>query len=188
MTTAEDDAYTEYVTAKMQWVRGVAYLLCQDWHRADELGQITITKLYVHWGRIAKVANLDGYVRAILVNTFLAEQRSPRWKRVVPHRSEPTAATTAESQQDVESVLDLRSALKTLPPRQRAAVVMRYYSELSVQETAEALGCSPGTVKSQTARALASLRQVLEERQRESPVPNSPTSAFTVPVQTGGNR
>jgi RNA polymerase sigma-70 factor (sigma-E family) len=161
VTASDDDAYTEYVSAKMQWLRGVAYLLCQDWHRADDLGQATITKLYVHWRRASQVANIDGYVRTILVNTFLSEQRSPWWKRVVPQHEDPNSAVPAGN---VEAVLDLRDALKTLPPRQRATVVLRYYDELSVQETAEVLGCSVGNVKSQTSRALATLRRILADQ------------------------
>jgi RNA polymerase sigma-70 factor (sigma-E family) len=173
VTAADDDAYTEYVSAKMQWLRGVAFLLCQDWHRADDLGQATITKLYVHWRRASQMANIDGYVRTILVNTFLSEQRSPWWKRVAPQLEDPQSPVRAT---DVEGVLDLREALKTLPPRQRATVVLRYYDELSVQETAEVLGCSEGNVKSQTSRALDSLRRVLSD----PPAPPGPDD-FPVP-------
>lgn len=77
------------------------------------------------------------------------------------HQEGRDPAVAAEG---LEAVLDLRSALRTLPPRQRAVVVLRYYDEMSVAEAADVLGCSQGTVKSQTARALASLRRVLEDR------------------------
>lgn len=170
MTTADDDAYTEYVSAKMHWLRGIAYLLCQDWHRADDLGQTAITKLYVHWRRASQLENLDGYVRTILVNAFFAEQRSPWWKRGTLTHRDDLEIPGAAPEQSVEAVLDLRDALKNLPPRQRATVVLRYYDQLSVQETADVLGCSTGNVKSQTARALASLRRTLAER----PAPTGP--------------
>ena len=170
-SAADDAAYTAYVAAKLPWLRRVAYLLCQDWHRADDLLQTAITKLYMNWSRAERVGNIDGYARTILVNTFLAEQRSLWWKRVVPHRDDLDSATAPTSPVDLEAILDLRAALATLPPKQRATVVLRYYDELSVLETAEALGCSTGNVKSQTARALASLRQTLEARNREHPAP-----------------
>jgi len=164
MPVANDDTgYTEYVTAKLPWLRRTAYLLCQDWHRADDLLQTAITKLYINWQRAERVENIDGYARTILVNTFLAEQRSPWWKRVVPHREDLDSATKAT---DLEAILDLRAALSALPPKQRATVVLRYYNDLSITETAEALCCSEGTVKSQTSRALVSLRHILETRDR----------------------
>lgn len=175
MTASDDDAYTEYVSARMQWLRGVAYLLCQDWHRADDLGQATITKLYVNWRRASQVANIDGYVRTILVNTFLSEQRSPWWKRVVAQHEDPASTAPSAS---VEAVLDLREALKLLPPRQRATVVLRYYDELSVQETADVLGCSAGNVKSQTARALDTLRRILSDPPADPAGDPPPTVLF----------
>jgi RNA polymerase sigma-70 factor (sigma-E family) len=178
----------------MHWVRGIAYLLCQDWHRADDLGQTTITKLYVHWHRATRFENIDGYVRTILVNTFLSEQRSPWWKRGgLTHRDDlEIPAPGPDTEHGLESVLDLRAALKHLPPRQRAVVVLRYYDELSVQEAADVLGCSTGTVKSQTFRALASLRQTLTQPPEQptqptrpaSALPARPTSALTKPADT----
>jgi RNA polymerase sigma-70 factor (sigma-E family) len=159
---ARDEAYTAYVSAKVPWLRRVAYLLCEDWHRADDLVQTAITKLYVNWRRAARVENLDGYVRTILVNTYLAEQRTSWWRRVVPiqHFDEQAQVAAAEAV-DTDAALDTVAALATLPPRQRAAIVLRHYCDLSVEETAEMLGCSTGTIKSQTARGLATLRATL---------------------------
>jgi RNA polymerase sigma-70 factor (sigma-E family) len=158
---AGDEAYSAYVSAKVPWLRRVAYLLCDDWHRADDLVQTAITKLYINWRRAARVENLDGYVRTILVNTYLAEQRTSWWRRVVPMQHpderEPLAAETI----DTDAALDTVAALATLPPRQRAAIVLRHYCDLSVEETAAMLGCSTGTIKSQTARGLATLRATL---------------------------
>jgi len=146
---------------KVQWLRRVAYLMCQDWHRADDLVQSTITKLYVHWRRAQRVENIDGYVRAILVNTFLAEQRTTWWRRVVPMGSDRGHETVAAHLPDLDVGLDLATALAALPPRQRAAIVLRHYCDLSVEETAELLACSTGTIKSQTSRGLATLRASL---------------------------
>jgi RNA polymerase sigma-70 factor (sigma-E family) len=159
--TVRDAEFTEYVTARAQWLRKVAYLLCGEWHRADDLVQSTITKLYTNWHRARRAANLDGYARTTLVNTFLAEQRS-RWRRSIVLR-EPENHPAAP-QQDLDAVLDLRAALAGLPPRQRAAVVLRYYCDLSVEDVAREMGCSTGTVKSQTARGIDALRRILDIR------------------------
>ena len=153
-----DAGFTDYVTARALWLRKVAYLLCGDWHRADDLVQTAVTKLYTHWHRAAKADNLDGYARRTLVNTFLAEQRTSWW-RMVDLRGTDHDRPSAGA--DLETTLDLRAALERLPPRQRATVVLRYYSDLPVAEVAQALGCSVGTVKSQTARAVEALRGLL---------------------------
>jgi RNA polymerase sigma-70 factor (sigma-E family) len=164
-----DEEFTAYVTARMAWLRRVAYLLCQDWHRADDLVQSAITRLYVHWRRASAADNVDGYARTVLVRVFLAEQRGGWRQRVrVVERTPDVAAEPA----DHAGGVDLRAALAALPPRQRAAVVLRFYCDLSVEQTAGVLGCSAGTVKSQTARGLDALRRALEpelaERERRA--------------------
>ena len=160
MANAKRDAeFTEFVASRAGWLRKVAYLLCGDWHRADDLVQEAITKLYTHWARVSRADNVDGYARRVLVNTFLAEQRSP-WARLLPGRGELPEAAVATS--DLDASLDLRRALAVLPPRQRATVVLRYYADLSIDQTAEALGCSAGNVKSQTSRGLEALRRLLD--------------------------
>ncbi|WP_354640836.1 SigE family RNA polymerase sigma factor [Kitasatospora camelliae] len=156
-----DVEFTEYVASRGAWLRQVAYLLCSDWHRADDLVQESITKLYVQWPRAGRVENVDGYARRVLVNTFLSEQRTGWWRRrgtvEVPVEQVAPAA-------DLDVALDLREALAAIPPRQRAAVVLRYYCDLSVDQAAEALGCSSGTVKSQSARGVGALRRLLGVR------------------------
>lgn len=153
-----DEEFTRYVTARMPWLRRVAYLLCQDWHRADDLVQAAITRLYVHWRRASAADNVDGYARTVLVRVFLAEQRSGWWQRVrLVERTPDAVAPPADPATDV----DLRAALAALAPRQRAAVVLRFYCDMSVEQTAGVLGCSTGTVKSQTARGLDALRRAL---------------------------
>jgi RNA polymerase sigma-70 factor (sigma-E family) len=156
-----DAHFTDYATAKTPWLRKVAFLLCQDWHRADDLVQTTLTRLYVHWNRVTRVESIDGYARTILVNAFLAEQRTTWWKRVSLHRE---SADSAMPDVDLAASLDLRAALAALPPRQRASIVLRYYCDLSVDETAAALHCAPGTVKSQTSRGLETMRRALGPR------------------------
>lgn len=153
-----DIEFTRYVSARALWLRKVAYLLCGDWHRADDLVQTAVTKLYVNWHRAGKVANLDGYARTVLINTFLAEQRSPWWRSVVLLDTNDAAVAVAA---DLDTGLDLRTALAQLPARQRVAVVLRYYCDLSIDETAQEMSCSAGTVKSQAARGLDKLRALM---------------------------
>ncbi|WP_329050852.1 SigE family RNA polymerase sigma factor [Amycolatopsis sp. NBC_01488] len=119
------DGFTEYVTTRAGWLRKVAYLLCGGWHRADDLVQTAITRLYANWSRATRADNLDGYARRTLVNTYLAEQRTSWWKRVdlrgADHDPSPAPGP------DLDTALDLRAALDRLPARQRATVVQRYF-------------------------------------------------------------
>ncbi|GAA3177433.1 SigE family RNA polymerase sigma factor [Nonomuraea roseoviolacea] len=164
-----DDEYTAYVSGRLPWLRRVAYLLCQDWHRADDLVQSAITRLYVKWRRARAADDLDAYVRVILVRVFLAEQRGGWFSRVrVTHA--PPAGPAAHANHDL--ALDLRRALTAVPPRQRATLVLRYHCDLSVEQTAQVLGCSTGTVKSQTARGLAALRAELGPSYSQVPYPH----------------
>lgn len=167
--------YAEYVQARLPWLRRVAYLLCQDWHGADDLVQVTATQLFTQWPRAARMDNVDAYVRTILVRAFLGDRRSTWFRRVrLPGSLADRPAVTA----DQDAVLDVRGALAALPPRQRATLVLRYYCDLDVEQAAIALGCSAGTVKSQTSKGLASLRRVLEPAWGDG---TSPASASVRP-------
>ncbi|HEV2375130.1 MAG TPA: SigE family RNA polymerase sigma factor [Streptosporangiaceae bacterium] len=152
-----DAEFTEFVTARVAALRRVAYLLCQDWHHADDLVQGAITKLYVRWNRARAVEHVDAYARAVLVREFLSDRRSGWARRVmtgpVPDLAEPGT--------DHDAAVDLRDALAGLPARQRATVVLRFYCDLNIDQTAEVMGCSAGTVKSQTAKGLNALRRTL---------------------------
>jgi RNA polymerase sigma-70 factor (sigma-E family) len=152
---ADEAAYREYVTARMDAMRRIAYLLCHDWHTADDLVSITVSKLYRHFSRVKDDERLDGYVRRILLRAWLDERRRP-WRRETPTDELPDIGFPTEYEVvDRAQLLDL---LDGMPPRRRAAVVLRLYCDLSVEETAEILGCTTGTVKSQTARGLDTLR------------------------------
>jgi RNA polymerase sigma-70 factor (sigma-E family) len=156
-----DEDFVEYLSQRALWLRRTAYALCQDWDQADDLAQIAVTRLYAHWPRAKSIGNLDGYLRRIVVNCFLDETRRPWWRRVISHDAaglDPVAAR----EPDLDAALDLREALAALPPRQRATIVLRYYCDLSVEETASVLSCSPGTIKSQTSRGIESLRRKLD--------------------------
>jgi RNA polymerase sigma-70 factor (sigma-E family) len=158
--------FVDYVTGRSTMLRNMAYLLCGDWHRAEDLAQIALAKLYVAWRRIDRRESVDGYARQVLVRAFLDENRRP-WRRehvaeVVPDR--PVAAVD-----HTDDRLDLLTALARLPGTQRAAVVLRYWADLSITETARVLGVSEGTVKSASSRGLVALREVLQVSRRGEP-------------------
>ena len=158
MTASRDAEFADFVAARESSLRRLAILLCHDWHEADDLVQAAITKLYVHWPRARAAGSIDAYVRAIVVREFL-EQRRSSWVRRVTLTSElPDRPATGT---DLEAELDVQAALAGLPPRQRATLVLRFYCDLSVEQAAQVLGCTQGTVKNQTSKALHSLRAVL---------------------------
>jgi RNA polymerase sigma-70 factor (sigma-E family) len=149
----------------MEVMRRTAYLLCRDWHTADDLVSITIGKLYRHWPRVGADAGIDAYVRKALLRNWLNEKRRP-WRREDPTDVLPELSSAVEF--EVLGRAEVLDLLDALPPKRRAAVVLRHYCDLSVEETAEILGCSVGNVKSQTARGLDTLRaKAAETDQRE---------------------
>jgi RNA polymerase sigma-70 factor (sigma-E family) len=167
--TGRQADYVEYVEGRLASLRRLAYLLCQDWHGADDLVQATVTRLLTHWPRAARMDNVDAYVRTIMVRAFLGERRSPWFRRVLLSGEQADGAAVCA---DPDAVLDVRAALTAIPPRQRATLVLRFYCDLDIEQAATALGCSPGTVKSQTSKGLSSLRRMLEPAWGPGPVPH----------------
>jgi len=153
-----DRAFAEYFAARSDAMRRTAYLLCGDWHRAEDLVQIAFTKLYVVWDRVNRHDVLDGYVRKTVVRAFLDERRLGWWRR---ERTIATPTDSARPDPPSEDRVILLRALADVAPKQRAVLILRYWEDLSVNETAALLGCAPGTVKSQAARGLQALRGVL---------------------------
>ena len=158
MHQAQETEFRTYVSARSPALRRTAFLLCGDWHRAEDLVQSTLITLYQHWGRLARRESVDAWVRTTLVRRAIDESRRP-WRRERATATLPDAA--ASPAYDSDERLRVVAALRGLPARQRAVVVLRYYDDADVAETARLLGCSEGTVKSHTARALASLRDSL---------------------------
>jgi RNA polymerase sigma-70 factor (sigma-E family) len=154
-----DGEFSEYFAARAHALRNTAHLLCGDWHRAEDITQLAMMRLYVAWPRLARRDALDAYARRVVVRTFLAENRRSRWRREQLTDAPPDIATVTDGD-SAERVLLVR-ALAAVPPRQRAVLVLRYWNDMSVDEVAGALRCSAGTVKSQAARGLATLRQRL---------------------------
>lgn len=162
MAGGSDAEYLAYVHGRATGLRRTAYLLCGDEHQADDLVQETITKLYARWPRTSGVENLDGYVHTMLVRTFLDERRRGWWKvslGVLPDRPAPVASPHGADDRAL-----LRAALSQVPARQQAVLVLRFLCDQPVAAVASALGCSEGTVKSQTAHGLAALRRILGDR------------------------
>ncbi len=154
---AARDDFSEYFAARAHALRATAYLLCGDWHRAEDITQVAMTKLYLAWPRLRE-HGMDAYARKVVVRTFLAENRR-LWRRR-EHLTE-SLPEPAVPEGDPDQRMLLEAALRIVPPRQRAVLVLRYWNDLSVEETAEVLDCSVGTVKSQAARGIATLRKRL---------------------------
>ncbi len=147
--------FEDYAAARMDRWRRTAYLLTRDWHRADDLVSVLVGKMYSGWRRIKAMDNVDAYAHRVLTNAWLDEHRRP-WRRekLVPI---PDSALI-EPPTGVDDRQMLWQMLGALGKRQRAVIVLRFYLGYSVEETAEILGISAGTVKSQSARGLQTLR------------------------------
>ncbi|GAB1513652.1 RNA polymerase sigma factor [Actinophytocola sp. KF-1] len=162
MRHADQESFRDFAVLHAASLRRSAFLFCGDWHLAEDLMQATLIKVYRSWARVQKHDSLANYGRTVLLRTWLDEKRRP-WRRSehsaadVPESPDPSADPAASAHRSwVRDVV--HQALLRLPPRQRAAVVLRYFDDLSVAETAAVMGCSHGTVKSQTARGLETLR------------------------------
>ncbi|HLT12027.1 MAG TPA: SigE family RNA polymerase sigma factor [Micromonosporaceae bacterium] len=158
MGEGNHEGFREYASARRGELRRTAYLLCGDWYLADDLVQDALAKLYVRWRRVRAKGEVDAYVRRMLVNGFLASRRRA-WRREITTGELPDVPGRLSADDGTRDML-LR-ALADLQPSQRTIVVLRYWDDLSVEQTAAALGCSTGNVKSQAARGLAHLRAAL---------------------------
>jgi RNA polymerase sigma-70 factor (sigma-E family) len=155
VTAAEE--FTEFAAGAAPRLRRTAFLLCGNWHTAEDLAQTTLAKMFVSWRRISRQDAVYAYASRTLVNTYLADRRRHRARELLAGWLPETAAAPPAPEMRMV-VLD---ALATLPPRARVVVVLRYWADISVEQVADLLGCSQGNVKSQSSRALAKLRTVL---------------------------
>jgi RNA polymerase sigma-70 factor (sigma-E family) len=160
-STAEAD-YVAFVEARRAGLRRLAYTVSGDWHEAEDLVQITLAKLYVAWPRIRRAGAEDAFARRTLMRSFLDERRRPR------QRERPTAEIPDRTARTPEPAIEVRGplleALQELPAMQRSVVVLRHWIDLSVEQTAAALGISTGTVKSHNSRGLARLSELLADQ------------------------
>ena len=160
---ARIEEFTEYAAARQNHLLRTAYLLCGDWHGAQDLTQTALLNLCKAWNRAKHADSIDAYAHKTLINVFIRSRRKLR--RESELRAAALSGTSrlaaAPDPDRPENRLALLAALDELPVRARAVVVLRYWEDLSVEDTATALGCSTGNVKSQSSRALARLRVLL---------------------------
>ena len=157
--TATEDEFVKFAEAVAPRLRRTAFLLCGDWHTAEDLAQTTLAKVFAAWRRINRRDAVNAYAMRTLMNTYLAESRKKRPGEVLAGDL-PEAHVDGPSPELRMAVLE---ALAMLPPKARAVVVLRYWADQSIDQTAALLGCSPGNVKSQSARALDKLRLLLDD-------------------------
>jgi RNA polymerase sigma-70 factor (sigma-E family) len=147
--------YEEYVGTRWAALYRTAYLLTGSHADAEDLAQNALVKAYLAWDKVAAAASPDAYVRRILTNAFVSDRRP---LRVVRERLVDRTPDQAVAPGISEDRLLLWPHVRALPPKQRAVIVLRYYEDLSEQQIADALDCSPGTVKSNASLALKALR------------------------------
>lgn len=149
----------------MPRLRRLAVAWCgQDVHRADDLVQSALERVYASWPRVARREDALAYARTTMVRVLVSERRRAWWSR---ERSTDRPPELPGLEPEPEGSWDALSAVSALPPRQRAVVLLRFVEDLSVAETAAVLRISPGTVKSQTADATATLRRRLRGDQQD---------------------
>jgi RNA polymerase sigma-70 factor (sigma-E family) len=162
-----DREYAEFVASASGSLRRTAYLVCGDRHKADDIVQDALYKLYLSWPKMHKVGNQFAYARRMVVNAAHDGGRRP-WRREVSTADMPERVDRSDFATGLADRDEVLEALRGLGPRQRACVVLRYYEDLSVEQTAEILGCSEGTVKSQASRGLDTLRQAIDRTRERS--------------------
>jgi RNA polymerase sigma-70 factor (sigma-E family) len=157
---AEDGVeFREFATARAGQLFRIAYLVCGDWHEAQDLVQTTLAKLFEAWRRVQRTQSPDAYARRVLINSYLSERRLKRSSEMPV--ADPALPVAASAGDDADLRLTLVAALSKLPPRSRAVVVLRYVDDHSIESVAQALAISPAAVKSLNSRGLAQLRDLL---------------------------
>jgi RNA polymerase sigma-70 factor (sigma-E family) len=154
-----EDDFRELYVARAAALRRTAFLLCGDWHQAEDLVQVSFAKLYAAWRRVDRP---EPYLRQVLVRSWIDETRKPH-RRERPSADLPDGPTSPGSSFEDRELL--KAALLRVPPRQRACLVLRFFDDLSVADTARALGINENTVKSQTSRGLDALREIVPTKE-----------------------
>ncbi|TDV55319.1 SigE family RNA polymerase sigma factor [Actinophytocola oryzae] len=152
-----DDDFADFYSARFVGALRTAYALCGDWVEAEELAQGSFVRLYPKWARVAD-GNADGYLRTTLVRLFLDARRRGRAKERLVAETPERPDQTRDDVGRVDDQQSLLAALQNVPPRQRATLVLRIVHDLPVEQVAQELRCSTGTVKSQLSRGIQALR------------------------------
>jgi RNA polymerase sigma-70 factor (sigma-E family) len=150
--------FAEFAAVAAPRLRRTAFLLCHDWHLAQDLTQTALAKTYVAWKRLRRNGNPEAFTQKVMLRVFLDQQRRRSSAEVIM----PEIPETAR-QEHSELRLALLDALGRLPARDRAIVVLRYWQDLSIDTTAELLELPVATVKTQSSRSLAKLRALLQD-------------------------
>ncbi|MEU4389730.1 SigE family RNA polymerase sigma factor [Kribbella sp. NPDC023855] len=162
MRRRDEADFTEFAAAALGRLRRTAYLMCGDWHRAEDAAQDALVRIYRRWDKLNRLDGLNTYAHKVVVSVVLDQSRRP-WRRE-QSTAEPGELPRPDSARTVDDRQVVIGALAGIPAGQRACVVLRHYADLSIEETAQVLGISTGTVKSQTSRGLIQLRELLGER------------------------
>jgi RNA polymerase sigma-70 factor (sigma-E family) len=153
----EEQDFREFVQTRFDALRGLAYLTCGDWQSAEDAVSSSLAKLYVRW---RKVTSPHSYAQRMVIRAAIDEGRRP-WRREHAAGEHLPDQIVADPFARIDERMRLREALRKVPPRQRAVLVLRYYEGLDIEQTAAVLGLRTGTVKSQAARGLTALREAL---------------------------
>lgn len=153
---SDEEEFAAFVRGSQRRLRRLAFLVCGDWHRAEDVVQTALARLYSRWSTIRRDEGPERYANRAVVNAAIDDRRRP-WQR------EQATEALPDSTERIEDGLTLAlvEALAKLPPRQRAVVVLRYIEDVDVETTADLLGISTGTVKSQAAKGPAGMRVLL---------------------------
>jgi RNA polymerase sigma-70 factor (sigma-E family) len=157
---ADEDDFRAFVAARSPSLLWFAHVLTGDRHTAEDVVQIALAKTALGWSRVRRKENAEGYVRRAIVNTHLNAMRRKPW-REQPREFMPDDALARRAEEELDDRDAMWAALAGLPPKQRAVLVLRYYEDLSEADIADVLGCSRGTVKSQAAKGLLHLREIV---------------------------
>ncbi|MDO3686046.1 SigE family RNA polymerase sigma factor [Micromonospora sp. C28ISP2-4] len=157
MKAEDEQAFREFVTSQMASLRKLAYMTCGDWHTAEDAVANALVKLYPRWRKLERP---DLYVKTMVYRAAVDETRRP-WRRERSAGDAMPDVTVRDTAATTDERMRLWAALETVPARQRAAVVLRHYLDLSLEDTAAVLDCTVGTAKSQVSRGLAKLREAL---------------------------
>jgi RNA polymerase sigma-70 factor (sigma-E family) len=166
-----DADFLAWVQAQREPLRRTAFLICGDWYLADDLVQEATARVYAKWPRLASRGEPNAYARKIVINLVNDYGRRPA-RREISHEyiPEPFVRAAPDGSADDSVQARVLSALGDLPPGQRAVLVLRFWDDQSLEQTAAILGISVGTVKSQSSRGLTSLRTSLADLELESPL------------------
>ena len=182
----DEQEFTEWATGCQRALLRSAYLLTGDLHRAEDLVQAALLEVFRRWPRLRDRADPVGYARKTVVTTHLNLVRRLSWREVPVASFPDDGAAASDGHDGTVQRLALRAALLRLPPRMRAVLVLRYFDDLSEQDTAAALGCSQGTVKSSASRGLARLREVIDQHDLPDPGVVAPPAPLPSPTPPGG--